>query len=80
MYSTPFLDIVVYYESKEREIKTRPIYECRCDERLKTNTEKSTRLSYTVLFGELEHLKIKTKLTPKDKDEVNRRDVCECDG
>jgi hypothetical protein len=26
---------LVYYESIEREIKTRPIYECRCDERLK---------------------------------------------
>jgi hypothetical protein len=25
----------VYYESIKRELKTRPIYECRCDERLK---------------------------------------------
>jgi hypothetical protein len=24
----------VYYESIKRELKTRPIYECRCDERL----------------------------------------------
>ncbi len=43
-------------------MKTRPIYECRCDERLKTKTEKTTRLSYTGLLGELEHLKIKTRL------------------
>jgi hypothetical protein len=48
-------------------IKTRPIYECRCDERLKTKVEKSTRLGYTGLIGELEHLKIKTRLI----DEIN---------
>jgi hypothetical protein len=35
------------------------IYECRCDERLKTNAEESTRLAYTGLLVELEHLKIK---------------------
>jgi hypothetical protein len=51
-----------YYESRKREPKTNPIYECRCDERLKTKSEKSTRLSYTGLFGELEHLKIKTRI------------------
>ncbi len=45
-----------------RELKTRPMYECRYDERLKTKTEKSTRLTYTGLIGELEHLKIKTSL------------------
>ncbi len=28
----------------------------------KTKTEKSSRLTYTGLFGELEHLKIKTRL------------------
>ncbi len=37
---------VVYYESIKRELKTRPIYECRCDERLKTKAEESTRLAY----------------------------------
>jgi hypothetical protein len=52
----------VYHESRKREVKTKPIYECRCDERLKTKTEKSTRLGYTGLLGELEHLKIKTRL------------------
>ncbi len=35
----------VYYESRKRDLKTRPIYECRCDERIKTKVEKSTRLS-----------------------------------
>lgn len=54
--------IVVYYESIKRESKTRPIYECRCDERLKTKTEESTLLVYTGLIGKLEHLKIKTRL------------------
>jgi hypothetical protein len=65
--------LVVYYETIKREPKIKPNSECRCDERLKTKAEESTRLSDTGLFGELEHLKIK-------KDEVNRRDVCEGDG
>jgi hypothetical protein len=38
----------------------RLIYECRCDERLKTKSEGSTRLTYTGLHGGLEHLKIET--------------------
>jgi hypothetical protein len=40
-----FLTIVVYYESIKGELKRRPIYECRCDERLKTKTKESTRLT-----------------------------------
>ena len=40
---------MVYYESIKRELKTRPIYEYRCDERLKTRVEKSTRLVCTQL-------------------------------
>jgi hypothetical protein len=36
------------------------MYECRCDERLKTKAEESTRLTYTGLLVELEHLKIET--------------------
>ena len=55
-------DRIVYYESRKRDLKTRPIYECRCDERLQAKAEKSTRLAYTGLLGELEHLKIKTRL------------------
>ncbi len=31
----------------EGELKTKPMYECRCDERLKTKAEESTRLGYT---------------------------------
>ena len=54
--------LFVYYESRKQDLKTRPIYECRCDERLKTKSEKSTPITYTGLLGELEHLKIKTRL------------------
>jgi hypothetical protein len=52
----------VYYESMKRHLKTRSIYECQCDERLKTEDEESTRLAYTWLLGELERLKIETRL------------------
>ena len=54
---------VVYYESIKRELKIKPIYECRCDERLQTKTKRFTLLSYTGLVVKLEHLKIKTRLT-----------------
>ena len=53
----------MYYESIKREIQIKPIYECRCDERLQTKTKKFTRLTYTGLVVELEHLKIETRLT-----------------
>jgi hypothetical protein len=53
---------VVYYETIKREVKTRPINVCRCDERLKTKVEEPTYLIYTGLFRELEHLKTKTRL------------------
>jgi hypothetical protein len=52
----------VYYESIKRERKSRPIYEWRCDERLKTKAEGSTRLAYTGLLGGLEHIKIERRL------------------
>jgi hypothetical protein len=41
----------VYYESIKRELKIRPTYDCRCDERLKTEAEDSTRLAYTGFRG-----------------------------
>ena len=53
---------IVYYESITRELKSRPIYECQCYERLKAKAEEPTRLEYTEFLGELEHLKIKTRL------------------
>ena len=44
------------------EVQTRPIYECRYDERLQTKTKEFTHLTYTGLIGGLEHLKIETRL------------------
>ena len=38
------------------------MYGFRCDERLETKVEESTRLGCTLLCPELEHLKIETKL------------------
>ena len=65
---------VVYYESRKRELKTRPIYKCRCDERLKTKSEKSTRLTYTGLLEELVYLRIETRLI--DEKFVSVRGEC----
>ena len=52
----------ICFESIKRDLKTKPIYKCRCDERLKTRVEESTRLTYPRLVAELEHLKIETRL------------------
>ncbi len=52
----------VYYESTKREPKIRGINKCRCDERLQSKTKEFTRLPYTGLVLELEHLKIETRL------------------
>jgi hypothetical protein len=49
---------VFYYET----INNGQLYECRCDERLQTKTERSTRLTYTGFRGGLEHLKIESRL------------------
>jgi hypothetical protein len=51
----------VYYESMKRKIKIKPMYECRCNGRLQT--KRFTRLTHTGLVTELEHRKIKTRLT-----------------
>jgi hypothetical protein len=53
----------VYYESIKRKLKTNYICGCRCYERLQPNTKEFTRLTYTELVLELEHLKIETRLT-----------------
>ena len=55
--------VCVYYESSKGDLKTKPIYEFRWDERLKTKVEESTRLGSTLFVTELEHLKIETRLT-----------------
>ena len=56
-----YYDCFVYYESINRELKIRPIYECRYDERLKTKAEESNIHWVTRGTG-----------TRKDTDEVNR--------
>jgi hypothetical protein len=55
---------VVDNEKIKRELNRILIYECRCNERLKTKPEGSTRhkFVYTGLSGGLEHLKIETRL------------------
>jgi hypothetical protein len=53
--------LFVDYESIKRELKIQPIYECRCNERLQT--KRFTLLAHTESVVELEHLKIKTRLT-----------------
>jgi hypothetical protein len=73
-FNTPTLMETVYYETITRESKIKPNSECRSDERLKTKVEESTRLSDTGLFGELEHLEIKTRLI----DEKFTSVMCEC--
>jgi hypothetical protein len=56
----PIYVLVVYYESMERNL-LKPTYECRCNGRLQT--KRFTRLTHTGSVVELEHLKIKTRLT-----------------
>ena len=51
-------NLFVYNESIKRKLKIKCKYECRCYERLQTKTKGFTRLAYTGLVVELEHLKI----------------------
>ena len=51
-----------FHAKSNKKLKKRPINECRCDERLKTKDEESTRLGYTGWMWELEHLKIHPRL------------------
>jgi len=62
LMSTQVPIIFIYYESTKRKLKIKNICECRCYERLQTKTKEFTRLSYTELVLELEHLKIETRL------------------
>jgi hypothetical protein len=49
---------VVFYESIKRELKIKPIYECRCDERLQTKTKRFTRPDTGLLVVEWVLLRI----------------------
>ena len=48
---------MVYYESTTRELNKRLMFECRCDVRLNTKVDGSTRLEYTRGREEPEYLK-----------------------
>ncbi len=52
----------VYYESIKRTLKRRLIYEYRCDERLKTKNEESTRLGVNVVYYESIKRELKRRL------------------
>ncbi len=54
---------IINRESETWELQTRPIYDCRCDERLEPKYDEFTWLAYTGLFEELEYLNIETRLT-----------------
>jgi hypothetical protein len=41
----------------KRDLKTRPIYDCRCEERLEPKGDESTCLAFTGLLEELEYRK-----------------------
>jgi hypothetical protein len=60
-YTLGRLCIMNLYRIDEAKAKIKPMYECRCNGRLQT--KRFTRLSHTGLVVELEHLKIKTRLT-----------------
>ena len=51
----------VSYEETKREVKRILIYECRCNERLKSSVEGSKLLTYTGLCGGWGHLKIESR-------------------
>ena len=59
------LIVVVYYESRKRELQIRLMNEGRCDERLKTRVEESTFLTYTGFHDKTneKYLEIKMRST-----------------
>ncbi len=59
--------LLVYYESMKRELKTRHIHECRCDERVKTKAEEYTRLTDTVVLPFYDCLLLINEVRSEDK-------------
>jgi len=59
----------------KRELNRILTYDCRCDERLISKTEGSTRLAYTGFRRGLDHLKIETRLIDERFESV----MGECD-
>ncbi len=73
------VEYFIYYESTKRKIKTKYICGCRCYERLQSKTKKFTRLSYTELVLELEHLKITVKIETRLITEMFANVMGECE-
>ena len=61
-FSFIFGKIFLFIMNRKNERYREDLHEYRCDERLKPNPERSTRLVYTGWCEGLEHLKIKTRL------------------
>ncbi len=64
--------VVVYYESRKRELKIRLMNEGRCDERLKTRVEECTCLTYTGFHDKTneKYLEIKMRSTSEKSTNV----------
>jgi hypothetical protein len=48
-------------KSIKRELKTRPIYDCRCDERLEPKDDETTCLTYTFCLLLIDKARVKDK-------------------
>ena len=71
-----FYFLFIYYEQQiKRDLEGKHVCGCRCHERLKAKTDGSTCLGYTGLIGELEHLKIETRVLGESFESV----MGECD-
>jgi hypothetical protein len=68
-----FLEFII--TSIKREIKTRPIYDCRCDERLEPKDDESTCLAYTGKKKKKRNWKKKEKEKRVASTEVRTRDL-----
>ena len=66
---------------QSESLRQKTIYGFRYDERLETKVEESTRLGWTLLCPELEHLKIETKFintTTVSENIISKRQLCCC--
>ncbi len=70
----------VYYESRKRELKKRPMSRAKEKTYIWVSLWWKTKNKNWEIWTPRIHWVGRGTGTPKDKDEVNRRDVCECDG
>jgi hypothetical protein len=57
-----FKKILMFIITDQARARRKECRRCRCYERRRAKAEESTRLAYTGLLGELENLKIETRL------------------